>query len=132
MPVVWHSAIFYQTTDATATDATDATATATAEAPTPTFQLGQRFFRALRLSYLLLPTHLSNQSGLWYNKCEVIFVDKIAALRRYEGKRMRVDAEVYGEVITFEGVLTILVVGEEERICIKCDDGLEIHIVPVQ
>ena len=55
-------------------------------------------------------------------------MDKIAALRSCEGKRMRVDAEVYGEVITFEGVLTIRVVGEEERINIKCDDGLEIYM----
>ena len=56
-------------------------------------------------------------------------MDKLAALRSYEGKRMRVDAAVgYGAEITFEGVVTIRVVGEEERIYIKCDDGLEIYM----
>ena len=54
-------------------------------------------------------------------------MDKLAALRSYDGKRMRVDAAVgYGAKVTFEGVVTIRVVGGKERIYIHCDDGLEI------
>ena len=56
-------------------------------------------------------------------------MDKIAALRAYEGKRMKflwdVGDGVKGEI---EGIVTIRTVDGDERVYIRSDDGLEIYM----
>lgn len=56
-------------------------------------------------------------------------MDKIAALRGYNGKRVRLegDAKEVGHVV-IEGTLMILTVNGEERVYVSNDSGDEIYI----
>lgn len=56
-------------------------------------------------------------------------MDKIAALRGYNGKRVRFEAETkeVGHVV-IEGTLKILTVNGEEKVYISNDSGDEIYI----
>lgn len=56
-------------------------------------------------------------------------MDKIAALRAYDGKRMRFRWEEGGGAEReIEGVVTIRTVDGNERVYIRSNDGLEIYI----
>lgn len=56
-------------------------------------------------------------------------MDKIAALRGYNGKRIRFEAETkeVGRIV-IEGTLMILTVNGEERVYVSDDSGNEIYI----